>query len=99
MNVQDLSTRDLRNLTTRQIPPMAWLRVPSTIGPIAIRTSRNVGCPTAAVMRRTCRFSPSRSVISSQAVGTFLRDKSPLAIQLCASASVPAVLSAMFRPA
>lgn len=27
MNVQDLSTRDLRNLTTRQIPPVAWLKV------------------------------------------------------------------------
>ena len=39
--------------------------------PIPERTSRSVGWPTAAVMRRTWRLRPSVSVISSQAVGTF----------------------------
>lgn len=61
-----------RLVTSRHRP--GW-RSPSTTGPIATRTSLNVGCPTAAVMRRTCRFNPSWSVISSQAVGTFLRKR------------------------
>ena len=72
---------------------------PGKTGQIATRTSRNVGYPTAAVIRRICRFSPSRSMISSQVVCTFLRNKSPPAIQLCASASAPAALPVMFRPA
>ena len=42
---------------------------------MATRTSRKVGCPTAAVIRRTCRLRPSRMVIRSQAVGTFLRNR------------------------
>ena len=42
---------------------------------MATRTSRNVGCPTAAVIRRTWRLRPSRIVKRSQAVGTFLRNR------------------------
>ena len=45
------------------------------IGPTATRTSRNVGCPTAAVIRRTWRLRPSRMVSRSQAVGTFFRNR------------------------
>ena len=48
---------------------------PRTIGPMATRTSRSVGWPTAAVIRRTWRFRPSRSTRRSQAVGTFLRNR------------------------
>lgn len=44
-------------------------------GPIATRTSRNVGWPTLAVIRRTWRFLPSHSTISIQLVGTDLRKR------------------------
>ena len=44
-------------------------------GPIRWRTSRNVGRPTAAVMRRTWRFRPSRSSRSIQAVGISRRTR------------------------
>ena len=37
------------------------------------RTSRSVGCPTAAVMRRTWRFMPSVMNSSSQQSGTLFR--------------------------
>ena len=43
------------------------------IGPIAMRTRRKVGCPTAAVIRRTWRFLPSVSVRRIQESGTDLR--------------------------
>src|SRR5438093_1094558 len=36
---------------------------------MAARTRRSVGWPTAAVIRRTCRLRPSRSLISSHVVG------------------------------
>lgn len=42
---------------------------------ISVRTSRNVGWPTAAVIFLIWRFRPSRIVISSQAVGTFFRKR------------------------
>ena len=42
---------------------------------MATRTSRKVGWPTAAVIRRTWRLRPSRMVSRSQAVGTFLRNR------------------------
>src|SRR3989454_8681530 len=50
------------------------LRSPKVTGPTAMRTRRSVGWPTAAVMRRTCRFCPSRRVTLSQAVGMDLRN-------------------------
>ena len=43
--------------------------------PIATLTRRNVGCPTTAVIRLTWRLRPSCKVISSQVVGTFLRNR------------------------
>ena len=42
---------------------------------MATRTSRSVGSPTAAVMRRTWRLRPSLIVSSSQASGTVLRKR------------------------
>ena len=48
-------------------------RSSSRHGPIAMRTNRSVGWPTAAVMRRIWRLRPSRRVISNQLSGTFLR--------------------------
>ena len=56
----------------RAIPGSSPSRV---IGPTATRTSRNVGWPTAAVIRRTWRFRPSRRTRRIQAVGTFLRNR------------------------
>ncbi len=47
--------------------------VPSAYGPIDTRISRSVGCPTAAVMRRTCRLRPSRIPISIHDVGIAAR--------------------------
>ncbi len=44
-------------------------------GPTAYRMRRSVGNPTAAVIRRTCRFLPSTSVSSSQDVGIALRNR------------------------
>ena len=41
--------------------------------PTAYRISLRVGCPTAAVMRRTWRFRPSRIVSSIQESGIDLR--------------------------
>src|SRR6267143_697717 len=43
--------------------------------PIRTRTKRRVGRPTAAVIRRTCRFRPSRKMILSQQSGTVLRNR------------------------
>ena len=48
---------------------------PRDMGPTATRTRRSVGCPTAAVMRRTWRLRPSVIESFSQAVGTFLRKR------------------------
>ena len=49
--------------------------VPKSTSPTRTRTSRSVGRPTAAVMRRTWRLRPSRIVSSSQAVGMCLRKR------------------------
>ena len=59
---------------TRSLHAASRLVLPGAIpckshGPTRQRTSRKVGWPTAAVMRRTCRFLPSRRVSSSQSVG------------------------------
>src|SRR3546814_12816784 len=43
--------------------------------PIATRTRRNVGRPTAAVMRRTWRLRPSAITSSSHASATVLRKR------------------------
>ena len=43
--------------------------------PMRTRTSRSVGCPTAAVMRRTCRLRPSVSSSEIQQSGTFNRNR------------------------
>ena len=48
-------------------------RSPSINGPMATRTSRKAGWPTAAVMRLTWRFIPSCRTISTHAVGTVRR--------------------------
>ncbi len=48
---------------------------PSDTGPTATRTRRSVGCPTAAVIRRTWRFRPSVIESRSHAVATFLRKR------------------------
>src|SRR5690348_16997132 len=47
----------------------------SAYSPICMRISRNVGRPTAAVIRRTCRLRPSRRVSSIQESGTDLRKR------------------------
>ena len=47
---------------------------PARSGPMATRTRRSVGKPTAAVIRRTWRFRPSRRVRRSQAVGHVLAE-------------------------
>ena len=41
-------------------------RLPSSIGPILVRTNRRTSSPTAAHIRRTCRFLPSWITIRSQ---------------------------------
>jgi len=44
-------------------------------GPSAIRRMRRVGCPTAAVIFRTCLLRPSVKVISSHVVATFFLNR------------------------
>ena len=61
----DVTTRPRRR--PRRHRPGA--RPSSVHGPTAHRTSRSVGNPTAAVIRRTWRLRPSARMISSHAVG------------------------------
>jgi len=48
---------------------------PSQKFPMRTRISRKVGCPIAAVIRRTCRFLPSTSSNPIQQSGTLLRKR------------------------
>lgn len=59
-------------VNSRQLPQT---KLPSRTPPIATRTNRSVGCPTAAVMRRTCLFRPSRRRNSIQKSCTFFRKR------------------------
>ena len=68
---RDDSTRRSTD-SSRQAPGAS----PSVVqGPTACRMRRNVGSPAAAVIRRTWRFRPSVSVISSHDVGSALRTR------------------------
>src|SRR5690606_29569319 len=70
--VQEAPPAALRGSITRQAP---GARPSRATAPMPTRTSRKVGSPTAAVIRRTCRLRPSVMTTCSQASGTVLRKR------------------------